>query len=985
MANIAYKEQAVVELLLNSDKFNRDLRSAYQINSQLQARALTDSLKAQTLLDARMSKAFRTLKKLIGEADETAAEERKRTIANFQETARLGPIGYEPEDFDMPDVSTEHARQLAAMEANMTEFARRMNAMDIDVGQGRTLEADMEAAFGGDRAERLYGLSQLNQMTMDIERQRDILRDQIEEKEEYVEQLEEERQAHLDNSKILRQQGEIEAANSAARKAGHKKRKIKEQNKLLKAQNQELSDLNYRHEDIMDTKRKAENLDKSLYAIQQKQNNAERGFLREHKEKIRGLLEQKRKLLEMMRMQSQVWGEFAKQVDAITQAFKKTFVEAIAVSTAAVVAMKFKMDDLIGSFEAFEAEVINAQSIFQTSIDTLFSLSDEIVQFGVQYGISLDNAATGLYQLASAGLSAQESMEVLSNTLKLSMAVQGDHNTISKLTTQVIFGFGLQMSDSAFLTDKFAHAINKSLIEYQDLASAVKFAMPFFVSTNQNIDQLLGALQVLTNRALEAGIAGRGLRQALAEFAQHAEDNTAAFAKLGVKIVDASGNFRLLTDIAHDFKNALGPAASDVELMTTLLEDLNVRGATAFVHLVQNADEFQGAVEDLQNAAGSATEMAEIQQQSLLNQIQRVKNALIAPFLLSDEIGKANNTLNSFSLMLHKVVGMFEQMFVVVEDGVITGLTPLGEMVKELATSALVELAAVAQDVINAIKAMTDNGSDLMGLLKMITVPLRLTVKLLGWLGSEFIETLLILKVLNGVFPITNYMIAIQNALLSEEILLIIKEVAANEIKLLSMESLTMAYMGLAGSQALSHALMFSMVYLTRKFAADSPAWAAAIGMLTGAFLGLSLALQLVKAGLQLNAAQFIGLAVGGAVVMGLVNLALQDMMKPAELDLSVGDTGDIGAAAYPNVYDTSVADLGLRMYDTGGLGGRHFPVMVEPGETVTSKTQNMLGNGRGITINIHGDVYDSDNFVEKVAEVLPRSLRRNNDIGGMI
>jgi len=72
-------------------------------------------------------------------------------------------------------------------------------------------------------------------------------------------------------------------------------------------------------------------------------------------------------------------------------------------------------------------------------------------------------------------------------------------------------------------------------------------------------------------------------------------------------------------------------------------------------------------------------------------------------------------------------------------------------------------------------------------------------------------------------------------------------------------------------------------------------------------------------------------------------------------------------------------------MYDTGGLGGRHVPVMVEPGETITSKTQNMLGNGRGITINIHGDVYDSDNFVEKVAEVLPRSLRRNNDIGGMI
>ena len=145
-------------------------------------------------------------------------------------------------------------------------------------------------------------------------------------------------------------------------------------------------------------------------------------------------------------------------------------------------------------------ELLNAQSIFQTTNDILFSLSDEIVNFGTQYGISLNTASEGLYTLASAGLSASDSQTVLANTLKLSMAVQGDHDTIAKLTTQTIFGFGLEMEESAELTDKFAHAINMSLIEYQDLASAVKFAMPFFVSTGQNIDQLLGSLQVLTNR-----------------------------------------------------------------------------------------------------------------------------------------------------------------------------------------------------------------------------------------------------------------------------------------------------------------------------------------------------------------------------------------------------------------------------------------------------------------------------------------------------
>ena len=69
-----------------------------------------------------------------------------------------------------------------------------------------------------------------------------------------------------------------------------------------------------------------------------------------------------------------------------------------------------------------------------------------------------------------------------------------------------------------------------------------------------------------------------------------------------------------------------------------------------------------------------------------------------------------------------------------------------------------------------------------------------------------------------------------------------------------------------------------------------------------------------------------------------------------------------------------------------GSLGGRHFPVMVEPGETIVSKTQNMLGGGSGITLNIQGDIVtnDADDFAERIAVALPEALRRVNDVGGL-
>ena len=69
-----------------------------------------------------------------------------------------------------------------------------------------------------------------------------------------------------------------------------------------------------------------------------------------------------------------------------------------------------------------------------------------MVRFTMKYGVGANEMATGLYQLASAGLSAAESQEVLQHTMKLAMATQGDHNTLAKLTVQTIMGFGMQMS-----------------------------------------------------------------------------------------------------------------------------------------------------------------------------------------------------------------------------------------------------------------------------------------------------------------------------------------------------------------------------------------------------------------------------------------------------------------------------------------------------------------------------------------------------------
>ena len=417
----------------------------------------------------------------------------------------------------------------------------------------------------------------------------------------------------------------------------------------------------------------------------------------------------------------------AQELQGMAATLIGTFRSALMTSITLLTTLGYTIRGLSQDYAVFERELINANSIWQEQNEVLYDISDRVIKFGEDYGVAYDNASRVLYQFASAGLEAAEAQAVLNDVLILTMAVQGDANTIGKLTVQTIKGFGLEMSDAGEVTDKFAHSINASLIEYQDLASAIKFALPFYAATNQDLDQLLGSIQVLSDRALEAGIAGRGLRQALAEFAEGAEDSTRKFAEMGVEVTDAQGNFLQLTEIARNFSDAVGTEiANDTELLTTLIEDLNIRGATAFIHLVQNVDEFEQAVAELANSQGAAAKMADVQQNSLAMMTQKMINATKEVFFLSEAQFVANGYMNELDYQLKNLVDDFTQLFLVEMPDGSKQLTQLSYDLRELVITSLQGFSNLMTTLIEQLVSMTQQGFSLADMARTLFIPLNL-------------------------------------------------------------------------------------------------------------------------------------------------------------------------------------------------------------------------------------------------------------------
>ena len=681
---------------------------------------------------------------------------------------------------------------------------------------------------------------------------------------------------------------------------------------------------------------------------------------------------------------------------------------AFVIGTAAATAFFYKMQPLAETVMEFEKTIVNANSVFGVTSQELHSVSDSMVKFTLKYGVSAQETATGLYQLASAGLSAAESQEVLQHTMKLAMATQGDHNTLAKLTTQTIMGFGMEMTEAGDLTDKFAHTIQKSLVEWQDLASSVKFAMPFFVATGQSIDELLGGLEVLSNRALEAGIAGRGLRQALAQFAKHAHDNESAFDKMGVSILDAEGNMKDLSAIALEAKAAFGDV-TDLEALTAMLEDMNVRGATAFALLVQNADEFDNAVKNVANSAGEATAMADIQQESLAMQIQRVKNALLAPFLLADEVGKANNSLNEFTFRIRELVDEFTQFFIIIgPDGQET-YSDHGDKLKKFVLAVLEEAVIIVRQLKEVFLESNTGLDTFASLLHLATMPLKIMLKIIDFIGPGAMKWYAGFKVLTSLLPIMNLLTIAQTWAQTQLFLAMANNNGERTKELTLLNVLVPAKIQSAivtasegNAQMTTAAKMWigtkEVVKQAAAYIAKNAAMFAGIGLViiaaaaiwkltdaTGALvIGL---LAAAAAWYAYNGAMTMGVGVMAGIAATYLAIAALKRMFPKQADAVGGTESAMSAMKFNEARNYDGGGTYLPVMDNGGLTTEHGAAVLQKGETVIPKTQNMLGGGGvgGITLNM-GDVnvQDGEDFAERVAEALPSALQRVNDSGAI-
>lgn len=298
-------------------------------------------------------------------------------------------------------------------------------------------------------------------------------------------------------------------------------------------------------------------------------------------------------------------------------------------------------------------------------------------QMATQTVTSASQLAEAYYFLASAGLTAEQSMAALGTVERFAVAGAFDMARATDLLTDAQTALGLAVKDSeqnmknmTRVSDVLAKAstmANASIELFSE--SLTNKAATALASTNKELEEGVAVLAVYADAGVKGRIAGERLNILLRELQRTARTNAKDWATLGVAVYDSEGNFRNISDIVADLEGKL--AGMSVQARSAAIAQLGLGSESqdALIPLIGMSEKLKEYEANLKAAGGTTNEVAEKQLTSFNAQMKILWNrATEVAITIGEKMAPALMALNDM------FKGAYEE-----SDGFKDSVTTLGD------------------------------------------------------------------------------------------------------------------------------------------------------------------------------------------------------------------------------------------------------------------------------------------------------------------
>ena len=285
----------------------------------------------------------------------------------------------------------------------------------------------------------------------------------------------------------------------------------------------------------------------------------------------------------------------------------------------------------------FEAALSESLAIMGDVSDKLRGeMSDAAREVALTTTFSAKEAAQAYFFLASAGLSAAQSIEALPKVAAFAQAGAFDMATATDLLTDAQSALGLVVDDTAKNMENMTR-VSDVLVGANTIANAsvqqfsealTNKAGAALRAVNKDVEEGVAVLAVFADQGIKGSEAGTQLAIVLRDLQTKALQNEDAFAKAGVAVFDAEGNMNNMADVIGDLEGALA-GMSDAQAKATLLQlGFSDKSIASLQALLGNSAAIKDYETNLRNMGGVTDEVASKQLENFNAQMLLLKSAI---------------------------------------------------------------------------------------------------------------------------------------------------------------------------------------------------------------------------------------------------------------------------------------------------------------------------------------------------------------------
>lgn len=188
--------------------------------------------------------------------------------------------------------------------------------------------------------------------------------------------------------------------------------------------------------------------------------------------------------------------------------------------------------------------------------DNVSSLSSGILKLRADSGDSFDNLNKGLFDLVSAGVSASDSLRVLTDANTLAKAGATDVAVSVDGLTTAINAYGIEAQKSEIIAAKFFTTQKFGKTTVEDLSRGLGQVAPLAAQLGVTLDELFASQAAATSAGIRQSEAYTGLKAALTNIVKPAKDAADEAERLGVQFDAAALKSKGLTQFLKDIEDS---------------------------------------------------------------------------------------------------------------------------------------------------------------------------------------------------------------------------------------------------------------------------------------------------------------------------------------------------------------------------------------------------------------------------------------------